>query len=439
MVSKTKFVAFYGLNIIFLLLLLLFSSITSFSDSTIPDIIQYRKNYIDGSGLTVETLEKLSNETNFKEIAFSVEKAKEYIDTDIVLPVLINENYLSFCGFTIQGSGITTEIIDSKSRCVIVGEVLASKLFFTGNYLGQSINVLGEDYFICGIYKEDTSFLSEISKDDYNRVYIPYSVCPNYQTEAIDNISIAKNENSNIAITALSLINQSYYEFDYSLKKDAVFDFYYLFILIIILFITFILIKVVIVLLNSIYTTLKNQATGFYFWELLKVNAKFIFMRILFILGLVIFATMLFNLYKLNVIIIPKYLPNDNIFDYKHYIDTFVQSSQNVNSTLFAGDNYFQNIYIKSFWLNFFLLVIILFAFCIVYILLIYFYRKSRFQVYEMIFLYALVILAAFIFGSVLSLNYLLLWAKLLLLIVILVICYILNNHYNNKDPEFII
>ena len=77
----------------------------------------------------------------------------------------------------------------------------------------------------------------------------------------------------------------------------------------------------------------------------LRHNWLYIFFRVLIAVFLLAVPITLLVLFPPKLIISPNYIPFDNIFDLKHYIEVFTSQIQQANSNLPVGNNYLQHLF----------------------------------------------------------------------------------------------
>ncbi|WP_242841115.1 hypothetical protein [Clostridium akagii] len=188
------------------------------------------------------------------------------------------------------------------------------------------------------------------AEDGYERVYIPYTsytsqdkndssfldIMTTRETKDYDDKDI-DTKLSKVLGDKLSL----YKSVDYTATKKIIYENIRILFFIIGIFIIVFLIKIITKFIGDVVIFSKEKMKGDYLNGVLKNNRKkflsFACKIFICLLGIAV----IFNLIKFNLVIPPKYLPSDNIFDLDFYKKTIISNIQLNN----ANENGVSNVY----------------------------------------------------------------------------------------------
>lgn len=346
--KKHKHISLTVCIVLFLLLTTLFFYISITVADEIPSVMEYDRSRLS-SGIPFTTYEKLTIKSYKEDMSVYAELNPEILDEiGEVKPVLVNENYFKVYCIHVGGSGITEQHIQNHVPAIVISDKVAMKLSLDGNVIGQQINLYGKDFTIVGIYKKPDGFLREISSDIYDRVYIPYTCYDNYADISIDSLAATKGSYSEKTLPLLGLTETDtnfYIENDLATKQDIIANFPNLLIFVFTLILAIIIIKTLIRFIKQTYHKLHEDYQSFNLSVVLRHNWLYILSRFLMAVSLIAVPTVLVILFPPKLIIPPSYIPFDNIFDLKHYIEVFTSQIQQTNSNLPVGNNYLQHLF----------------------------------------------------------------------------------------------
>lgn len=346
--KKHKHISLTVCIVLFLLLTTLFFYISITVADEIPSVMEYDRSRLS-SGIPFTTYEKLTIKSYKEDMSAYAELNPEILDEiGEVKPVLVNENYFKVYGIHVGGSGITEQHIQNRVPAIVISDKVAMKLSLDGNVIGQQINLYSKDFTIVSIYKKPDGFLSEISSDIYDRVYIPYTCYDNYADISIDSLAATKGTYSEKALPLLGLTESDtnfYIENDLATKHDIIANFPNLLIFVFTLHITVIIIKILSHIIRHSYHRLHEDYQNNNLSVVLRKNCLYMLSRFLIAVSLIAVPTVLVILFPPKLIIPPNYIPFDNIFDLKHYIKVFTSHMQQFNSDLPVCNNYYQHLF----------------------------------------------------------------------------------------------
>ena len=338
MVRRKKHLSLWITLIAFLLLTALFFTTAISAANEIPRVTEYSRSRLS-SGVPFSTYEKLP-EAYREELAVYAELNTEIAgEIGELKPVLINENYFDVYGIHVGGSAITKEHIRNNIRAVIVSDQIALRMSLDGSVIGQIVPLFGQDFTVVGIYKKPDGFLHEISSDIYDRVYIPYTCYDGYTDLSIDAIAAPKGSYSEKALPMLGLTESDpnfYLQNDLAAKHDMIAAFPNLLIFTFTLILSAIIIKILSRIIRQAYHKLHEDYQSNNMSAVLQNNWLYILSRITIIAFLIAIPITLTLIFPPKLVIPPSYIPDDNIFDLKHYIEAFKYSERLFNSNLFS-------------------------------------------------------------------------------------------------------
>lgn len=346
--NKHKHISLTVCILLFLLLTTMFFYVSITVAGELPSIMEYNRSRLS-SGIPFTTYEKLTIKSYKEDMSVYAELNPEILDEiGEVKPVLVNENYFKVYGIHVGGSGITEQHIQNRVPAIVINDKVAMKLSLDGNVIGQQISLYDKDFTIVGIYKKPDGFLREISSDIYDRVYIPYTCYDNYADISIDSLAATKGSYSEKTLPLLGLTETDtnfYIENDLVTKHDIIANSPNLLIFVFTLLITVIIIKILSHIIRHSYHRLHEDYQNNNLSVVLRKNWLYLLSRFLIAVSLIAVPTVLVILFPPKFIIPPSYIPFDNIFALKHYIEVFTSQIQQTNSNLPVGNNYLQHLF----------------------------------------------------------------------------------------------
>ena len=349
--NKHKHISLTVCIVLFLLLTVLFFYISVSVANEIPLVMEYDRSRLSSS-ITFSTYEKLTSKSYKEDLSVYAElNPGDNGEIGEVKPVLVNENYFKVYGIHVGGSGITEQHIQNRVPAIVISDKVAMKLSLDGNVIGQQINLYGKDFTIVGIYKKPDGFLSEISSDIYDRVYIPYTCYDNYADISIDALAAIKGTYSEKALPLLGLTETDtnfYIENDLATKHDIIANFPNLLIFIFTLILSVTIIRILNRIIRQAYKKLHEDYQNNNLSVVLRYNWLYILSRILITVLLIAIPITLLVLFQPKLTLPMSFIPDDNIFDISYYLEAFKYTSQLFNSILLVNNTYLNHLFLSS-------------------------------------------------------------------------------------------
>ena len=341
--NKHKHISLTVCIVLFLLLTVLFFYISVSVANEIPLVMEYDRSRLSSS-ITFSTYEKLTSKSYKEDLSVYAElNPGDNGEIGEVKPVLVNENYFKVYGIHVGGSGITEQHIQNRVPAIVISDKVAMKL--------QQINLYGKDFTIVGIYKKPDGFLSEISSDIYDRVYIPYTCYDNYADISIDALAAIKGTYSEKALPLLGLTETDtnfYIENDLATKHDIIANFPNLLIFIFTLILSVTIIRILNRIIRQAYKKLHEDYQNNNLSVVLRYNWLYILSRILITVLLIAIPITLLVLFQPKLTLPMSFIPDDNIFDISYYLEAFKYTSQLFNSILLVNNTYLNHLFLSS-------------------------------------------------------------------------------------------
>lgn len=342
---KKKHIGLWVTGILFLLSAVLFFAIAYSVAAEIPRVLEYDRSSLS-NGLTFRSYERLPNIYYKDELAVSGElKPVKVENIGEVKPVLVNEHFFEIYHIHVGGSGITAEQVNNKTRAVVISDKAALSLSLDGDVIGRTITLYGKDYTVVGIYQQPKGFLRESASDIFDRVYIPYTCYEGYADVPIDSFAAPKGVYSEKSIPLLGMTKSDtsfYIENDLVVKNEMIANFPHLFIAVIALAFAVFAFKMITRMTRRAYQKLHEDAQNDYGKKVLQKNWLYLLSRVLLSLLLIAVPVTLWILFTPRLVLPPNYIPYDNIFDIKHYIEALIEHMQMTNAGIISGNRYFQ-------------------------------------------------------------------------------------------------
>lgn len=194
-------------------------------------------------------------------------------------------------------------------------------------------------------------------------MYIPYTAVENSEYCRVDQITYSNEAFSAALIEQMNL--EAYYSVDFSEKSKVISDFRHIINFVLFAALTVLVLRFWYFALKRLAFGIKGDLSNEYFFRLLRTKPK---KPILFVLTAVLVPLVLLALFFLadfSIYIIPKYLPDENIFDVSHYVEMIIKNANATNALALNGNPYFNNLYIRSFNLLLWLTAIFIIVFAV--------------------------------------------------------------------------
>lgn len=253
--------------------------------------------------------------------------------TEAVNLILTDETYPKLIPLDIiRGTYFELSNVPQADNFIVISEDMSIKYFKNDKSIGQTLNIDGMPYIICGVYKQNNSIATDISSNGIDNIYLPYTSVNEYEKLPV-NFLYAKSDNKTvsqsleydiISITGnnLGYDNQSSYSDSLKLISQSISITFFICSLIIILTLIYFFIKYS----KRLYLTLKhNMSEGVY-------QNKIIVRKAVICVALVMAIILIFIAFKFDFYIPPNMLPDDNIFDLKFYYELIVSAIQKRNN-----------------------------------------------------------------------------------------------------------
>lgn len=299
------------------------------------------------SSLSISDIERLAQRISMNKVSFCSELDTTVVKGESVLPVLTNEYFFENYDNLIYGNGFTPNMIIDKRRSVVISDKLALRLFLNTNAVDEKITLNEETYTVIGVYQKSNGFLGEISKDDKERIYIPYTCDERYQYCRVDMLTY---DNSSPSATLLEMMNfDSYYSVDFSEKSRVLLNFPDIANFVLFASLVIVVMKVWYRVNSRLLTSIKSDMQGLYFTSILKSKWWKILLFLVLAFGLPLLLIWLFILCGFEIYIVSQYIPTENIFDVSYYLDMIIKNAQTSNALALSGDTYLINLYSNTF------------------------------------------------------------------------------------------
>lgn len=359
--SNTRIAVLALITVLTVLVFLFFLYLSDNAINQLPNVKQLNYNYASKSEpLKISYMQKLSERVSLSKITFCSELEESSVKEETVVPVLTNEYYFEIYRYSLNGSGITKEMVNHKEKKAVIGSDLAIKLFFNTDVVGKTITINDEAYTVCGVYEQSNSLINSISSDGKNRIFIPYTC---YEGNEACELSIIACDNAAMYAAVVEQINlQSYYLTDFSEKSNAIICFRHVLFFVIFVVLCIIALKIWYWLCRKLYSDIRRVMKDNYLKQAIRKKPIKFILLILTAVGIPVLLLILFFISDFSFYIVPKYIPDDNIFDIPHYVDMIIGNSNIMNSLALTGDTYLLNLYSKTFnilpWLTAIFLII---------------------------------------------------------------------------------
>lgn len=345
--KKSKHTGLWLACICFLLLSILFFTLSNSVSGELPRALEYRRSRT-AKDITFTTYERMPQVSFTDNLALCAEPGTETVEKiGEVMPALVNEHYFDVYDIHVGGSAVTEAHVANKTRAVVISDKAAQKMSLDGNVVGQTLSLWGKDFTVVGVYQKPKGILREISSDIYERVYVPFTCFDGYRELAVDTVAAKKDSYSEKALPLLGMNNPAtgYFENDINVKHDMIAGFPNLLMTFIGVVIAVAVIRIIFGMGKSAANRLRTARQNEYMPAVLKKNRLYLLSRVLLAAALAAVPVAIFFLFPPRLVIPQSYIPYDNIFELNHYLDAFTAHMQQENTNLAVGNGYYRHLF----------------------------------------------------------------------------------------------
>jgi hypothetical protein len=268
---------------------------------------------------------------------------KSGVQTFPVSAVLTDSNFATFADWTLTKGNFITEDAYLRGRNVaVISEALASKLFMSLNVIGNRVQLWDREYTIVGLYKLPESLVTTLNANGVEQVYIPMTSHQDMsklplQTVFIKSPSLAKvtfkeTALNEVMIKKLKLDINAYKIVLYDKKPALLAQFQDILNFCVALGLSIKIIRLLLYFWRKSLSFIKSNLENMYLGSFIKRY----FIRCLMFL-IITFAGVgaiyiVFRCFQPQIYIPSQYLPQENIFDWKFYIETAKKEIQHHNA-----------------------------------------------------------------------------------------------------------
>lgn len=296
----------------------------------------------------MEYFDRLAKRINNKYVSFTCEEWRFDLKDTEVTPVYTTYSYFQLTNTDfLYGKGFGEAQQYAAQPLAVISEELALRLYMKKDVVGESIDIDGKYYTVCGVVKNQSDFMSRLSTDSRERVYLPYTCAPHINELEIDSIVYDTASNSAAIVEQMDL--PQYYFFSLSEKSEVLETLWHLLLLVLFLGVSVFVIKLCFRLckyyLNLIVLNLKDN----YLLKSVRTIPLIYFLLLLFSVIVPALIIVIFIKSDFSIYIVAEYIPYDNIFDLGFYFSAFLSHISQINSLALAGDNYYFHLYNLTF------------------------------------------------------------------------------------------
>ena len=299
----------------------------------IPETTELRRSSERGAGIPMEELlEILPKDGSFYSekdtyVPNSSFKIKKVMTTGMGAKTEPSLKLLS--------GSLLKEGTDETEHAAVISRELALEQFLTVHAVGKKLLLDGVPYTVVGIYED---MLPEITKDGYDRIYVPYNSCPDWRQTKADVIRVTGGT-ANLQVD-MGKYYDAYERENYSAAKQVAGYWVRIMNFALGIFAAVLLCKKIFAIektcLKRFFKTYEKE----YFLKCVVQNKKVMIKMLLFLLLL---AGCLFTLWKalsFEVTIPAEMIPDENIFDLSWYWRGIVEDIQMRNRGVLLGNGY---------------------------------------------------------------------------------------------------
>lgn len=349
---------------LFLLTVLPFSLLLCFSNNAYDKFanitqLNYNLQSVENP-ITVSDFDSISERISTDCVSFTYEADEVSIKDTAVTPVYTTHSFCELYNIQLNGECFSHDDVLNSAKKAIISETLALKLFFTTDVVNKTIEIYGELFTVCAVYKESDNLIDKNSKDGKERVFIPYTFADVTSHLPIHTIVY---DNQSFSAPIIEQMDLHQYHFtNLGEKAKVIKTFNHIVYFALYLSLCVVSLYIWINLCKKFISDIKEDLKQNYFNEsLLSIPIKY---ALLTVVGFGVPALLIFIFIKsdFSIYIISKYIPYDNLFDINHYVNCIIDNSLYMNRLSLIGDAYLPNLYKSTLslveWLTIFCIVL---------------------------------------------------------------------------------
>ncbi len=370
--SITKRFMFFGV-VVFILLIICASINQTFIDNnsnSMDSIVELVRASSSDNLITFENLESdndtdLKNITAYSELIGDISNKFGFSEKNVKI-MLIDEKYTSiYKKIMISGIFPKSNDLDNGQEYIVISDSLSKKLFKSIDTIGNEVNIFNKKYKICGIYKSSNSMLMNLLGDGFDRVFIHYKSFNDDENRPVDFISVKRMQNETLyeiecilkvkfgdRLTAYKINDYANIYNGLSISNNLI-----LFVIgsLAIIYTVKFMIKCLLLLGRKV----KLHSNHCYITGVLRAEFKSIALCFFIITICSPFIVYIVGLIKFNFYLQDQYIPDDNIFDLKFYLEQVLMDVKEKNMSNSNIYSYLEYTYNNVFKFNSLLNIIV--------------------------------------------------------------------------------
>lgn len=315
-----------------------FNACFRLTESESYERVEFRAMNMGSAALMqLDEVELLEEEYKDATLSFSSQVSdvlKSGVQTFPVTVVLTDSNYAVFSHWTLtKGTFITEEAYQGGQNVVVISETLANQLFMSLNVIGNRVQILDKEYTIVGLYKPQDSLVTFLNSDGVEQVYVPITSHQDMnklplQTVFIKSPALAKVAFKETAVTEILIkklrLNMNAYKIVLFDKKPVLLaQFQDILYFCVVLGLSIKIIKLLLYFWRKSISFIKSNLENMYWGGFIKrYFIRCLGFLVITLAGMVA-VYFAFRYFQPQIYIPSQYLPYDNIFDWKFYIEVF--------------------------------------------------------------------------------------------------------------------
>ena len=270
---------------------------------------------------------------------------------------LIDQNYSTvYPKQMLDGSFPDARAIEEGRKYIVISEEVSNRLFQSVQTVGSKVFYNNQTFIVTGVYKNSRSAFWTLLGDGFDRgAFIPYSSVKGGSETGVDTIAFKgyPGLTTDYAMTVVRSYSLSSYRItDYS---DATDSFnrvgswvLFVFGIIAILYILTFLVRY----LASWLKRMRNKAKDHYLPGLLRAEWKSVLLSAAIVLSGIALMVWIGSRIRIEISIPQKYMPDDNLFDFKFYFEQILADIKEKNTVVDTFHTCFQYLFSNILWIN---------------------------------------------------------------------------------------
>lgn len=273
--------------------------------------------------------------------------------------VLIDENYAAvYQKNMLEGYFPDPQAVRDGKKYAVISDSLSNVLFKSIHAVGNEIVAFDQRFTVTGVYRSNGSMLFSLLGDGFDRVFIPGKSIEDGTERVVDVLAVLKQEGQTLDAFENMLADvfneklSAYEIVDYSDAHTILNRWYNLILFVFVIYSLLCTFAFLIRYLKSFLKFIKSRQRNDYLPEILKAETKRIVLSFAVIFLGVSASIYVVSLMQFIFNLPERYIPEDNIFDFKFYFGQILAEIKEKNMSLNTSYSHLQYLFRNIAYFN---------------------------------------------------------------------------------------